>query len=117
MGNNDLAVKKVTREIRDFEHGRIANSPISNSKVKRDLMKDLDELDTLEDDGLDHVGLKDFNCDKLVDGPTESNSQLDDICLSTLTQKSKTSKGKKLMKVLVHKKGTKKIKFKHKDPK
>jgi len=51
-------------------------------------MKDLDELDTLEDDGLDHVGLKDFNCDKLVDGPTESNSQLDDICLSTLTPKS-----------------------------
>ena len=80
-------------------------------------MKDLDELDTLEDDGLDHVGLKDFNCDKLVDGPIESNSQLDDICLSTLTPKSKTSKGKKLMKVPVHKKGTKKIKFKHKDPK
>ena len=70
LGNNDLAIKKVTREIRDFEHGRIANSPISNSKVKQDLMKDLDELDTLEDDGLDQVGLKDFNCDKLVDGPT-----------------------------------------------
>jgi len=34
LGNNDLAIKKVTREIRDFEHGRIANSPISNSKVK-----------------------------------------------------------------------------------
>jgi hypothetical protein len=74
-------------------------------------MKDLDELDTLEDDGLDHVGLKDFNSDKLVDGPTESNSQLDDICLSMLTKKSKTSKGKKLIKVPVHKKGTKKLKL------
>jgi len=74
-------------------------------------MKDLDELDLLEDDGLDHVGLKDFNCDKLVDGPTESNSQLDDICLSTLTPKSKTSKGKKILKVPVHKKGTKKLKL------
>ena len=26
-------------------------------------MKDLDELDTQEDDGLDHVGLKEFNSD------------------------------------------------------
>ena len=36
MGNNDYnsVVKKVTREIREFEHGRIANSPISNIKVK-----------------------------------------------------------------------------------
>jgi len=85
----------VTREIREFEHGRIANSPIYNIKVKRDLTKDIDELDTQEDDGLDHVGLKEFISDNLVDGPTESNSHLDDICLSTLTQKSKTRKGKK----------------------
>jgi len=79
-------------------------------------MKDLDELDTLEDDGLDHVGLKDFNCDKLVDGPTESNSQLDDICLSTLTPKSKTSKGKKYWRSQFIRKGQK-IKIKYKVPK
>ena len=29
----------------------------------RDLTKDLDALDTPEDDGLDHVGLKEFNSD------------------------------------------------------
>ena len=63
MSYNDLVVKKVTREIREFQHGRITNSPISNIKVKRDLTKDLDELDTQEDDGLDHVGLKEFNSD------------------------------------------------------
>ena len=106
----------MTREIREFQHGRIANSPISNIKVKRDLTKDLDELDTQEDDGLDHVGLKEFNSDKLVDGPTESNSHLNDICLFTLTQKSKTKKGKKV-KVQIHKKGTKISKNKHKESK
>ena len=97
MGNNDLVVKKVTREIREFEHGRIANSPISNIKVKRDLTKDLDELDTQEDDGLDHVRLKEFISDNLVDGPTKSNSHLDDICLYVDTkiqnQERKKSEG------------------------
>ena len=39
MGNNDLVVKNVTREIREFEHGRIVNSPISNSKVKREILQ------------------------------------------------------------------------------
>ena len=106
----------MTREIREFEHGRIANSPISNIKVKRDLTKDLDDLDTQEDDGLDHVGLEEFNSDKLVDGPKESNSYLDDICLSRLTQKSKIIKRKKV-KVPIHNKGTKIMKNKHKESK
>ena len=106
MGKDDYAVKKTTRFLRDIEHGRIAISPTGFSSVKRDLFKDLDNLETKDDDGLNHVKTKDFNCVQLVDGPMEGNSHTDDICHSMLPKKSKTSIPK-TMNIPLRKKGTK----------
>ena len=50
MGVSESQAKYVTRYIRELKQGRLASSPINQSKVKRDLSKDLDALDDTEDD-------------------------------------------------------------------
>ena len=80
MGVSESQSKCVTRHIRELEHGRLASSPAKQSKVKRDLSKDLDALEDTENDGFDQLMIKEMNSAALEDFLTENNSHLGDIC-------------------------------------
>ena len=82
----------MTRHIRELEHGRLASSPANQSKVKRDLSKDLDALEDTENDGFDQLMIKEMNSAALEDFLTENNSHLGDICPLKSRKKSIYSK-------------------------
>jgi len=99
MGGSESQAKCVTRHIRELEQGRLASSPINQSKVKRDLSKNLDALDDTEDDGFDQLMIKELNNAALEDFLTKSNSHLGDICpLESPKKKSVSSKFKLVQK-------------------
>jgi len=45
LGDNDSLVRHAVRQIKVFEHGSLAISPVGKNKIKRDLSKDLDEIE------------------------------------------------------------------------
>ena len=94
LGANDSLVKLATKQIRELEQGRIANSPKNKNQVKCDLSKDLDELEMQEDDGFDQMVLNEINSEVLEDCLARNNSHSGDICLLGSTKKSKASKSK-----------------------
>ena len=100
----------MTRHIRELEHGRLASSPANQSKVKRDLSKDLDALEDTENDGFDQLMIKEMNSAALEDFLTENNSHLGDICPLKSRKKSISSKIKPVPKKEIGTKTTKKTK-------
>lgn len=79
----------MTKHIRLMETHRLATSPIKNSKAKRDLTKDLDDVETHDDDGLDHLSVCHIRNNILEDSLAEDNSHLGDIYQLEPKQKSK----------------------------
>lgn len=45
LGDNDSLVRHAVRQIKVFEHGSLAISQFGKNKIKRDLSKDLDEIE------------------------------------------------------------------------
>ena len=79
LGRSDRPVHKAIKQIRSLEHGKLARLAPIKTNVKRDLLKELDEIDMQADDGFDQLLLKQINSEALDDCLTGNNSHIDDI--------------------------------------
>ena len=88
LGRSDHSVHKAIKQFKSLEHGRLASLSPIKTNVKRDLLKELDEIDMQANDGFDQLLLKQINSEALDDCLTGNNSHLDDICFPELRKKS-----------------------------
>ena len=88
LGSSDRSVHKAIKHFRSLEHGRLASLSPIKTNVKRDLLKELEEIDMQADDGFDQLLLKQINSEALDDCLTGNNSHLVDICFLELRKKS-----------------------------